>query len=167
MLARRFALAIGLLLAVVFSQAPEFAQQYRQRLGGAVDELRRIIAQFDAEASAQSLTRDAGITRLRANADPLVQARGLDVESAVERERRLEAQDRAFDAAGPVERYWVLVEGFDAELAAQAYAVYQPAVPVTPSGFAAAAVGFVAGYGGSRLVAAPFRRRRRRETALA
>ena len=167
MLARRFALAIGLLLALVFSQAPEFTQQYRQRLGGAVDELRRIVAQFDAEARAQSLSREAGIARLRANADPLVQARGLDVESAVDRERRLEAQDRAFDAAGPLGRYWVLLEGFDADLAAQAYAIYQPAVPVTPGGFAAAGVGFVAGYGGGRLIAAPFRRRRRREPALA
>lgn len=167
MLARRIAVAIGLLLAVVFSQAPEFTQQYRQRLGGALDELKRIVAQFDAEASAQSLSRDAGIARLRSNPDPLVQARGLDVESAVDRERRLDAQDRAFDAAGPLGRYWALVDGFDPELAAQAYAVYQPAVPVTAGGFAAAAVGFVAGYGAGRFVAVPFRRRRRQDAIVA
>ena len=167
MLARRFAAAVGLLLAVVFSQAPEFTQQYRQRLGGILDELRRMVAQFDAEAGAQSLSRDAGIARLRANPDPLVQARGSDLDAAVERERQLEAQDRAFDSAGPIERYWVLMEGFDPELAGRAYAVYQPAVPVTAAGFAAAGVGFVSGYGATRFVAAPFRRRRRRDAALA
>ena len=154
-------MAVGLLLAVVFSQAPEFVQQYRQRLGGAVDELRRIIAQFDAEASAQSLTREAAIARLRTNADPLVQARGTDLEGDVARERRLEAQDRAFDDSGPVGRYWVFVERFDPDVAGRAYAIFQQAVPVTAAGVVAAAIGFAAGYGGTRLAASPFRRRHR------
>ncbi len=167
MLARRLAVAIGLLLAVVFSQAPEVVQQYRQRLGGAIDELNRAIALFDAEAQAQALSRDAGIDRLRANADPLVRARGIDIRGDVERQRRLEAQDRAFEAAGPVGRYWVFVERFDPELASRTYAIYQPAVPVTAAGFAAAAVGFVAGYGGTRLLAAPFGRRRKRDVVAA
>lgn len=162
MLARRFAVAIGLLMALLFSQLPEFVQQYRQRLGGALDELKRTITLFDAEAAAQSLPRDAAIARLRANADPLVQERGIDLQGDIERERRLDAQERAFATAGPVERYWVFVERFDPELAGRAYAVYEPAMPVTAAGFTAAAVGFVAGYGGLRLVAAPFGRRRRR-----
>ncbi len=50
MLARRLALAIALVAAFVGSQGPEFAQQYRQRLGGALDEVRRSVVQFDAEA---------------------------------------------------------------------------------------------------------------------
>jgi len=44
MLARRLAVAIALIAGL------EFAQQYRQRIGGALDELRRIVAEFDAEA---------------------------------------------------------------------------------------------------------------------
>ena len=31
---RTITLAVGLILAAVFSQAPEFVQQYKQRLGG-------------------------------------------------------------------------------------------------------------------------------------
>ena len=165
MLARRVAAAVGLFLAVAFSQAPEFVQQYRQRVGGAVDELRRLVARFDAESSEQSLSREAGIARLRANADPLAQARGLDVQSAVDREQRLESQDRGFADAGPIGRYWVFIERFDPELAAGTYSAYQPAVPVTAAGFTAAALGFLAGYGGVRLAAAPFRRRRRQVAA--
>ena len=162
MLARRFALAVGLLLAVAFSQAPEFIQQYRQRLGGAIDELHRIIARFDDEAQGQALSRDAGIARLRSNADPLAQARGTDLQEAVDRERRLAAQDRAFAAAGPLLQYWVFAERFDPELAGRTYAIFQPAVPVTPAGFGAGAAGLALGYGGVRLAAAPFRRRGRR-----
>ena len=37
------AFVIGLLLGFALSQTPEFAQQYRQRLGGAIDELQRIV----------------------------------------------------------------------------------------------------------------------------
>ncbi len=161
MLARRFALAIGLLFAVCASQLPEYVQQYRQRLGGAVEELQRIVARFDAEAQAQSLTREQGITRLEGNSDPLVQARGADVQNEVDRERRLEAQQQGFADAGPFSQYWVLVERFDPTLASQAYAIYQPALPLTPSGFVAGAVGLVAGWLGTHAVALPFRRRRR------
>lgn len=162
MLARRFALAVGLLLAVALSQAPEFIQQYRQRLGGAIDELHRIVARFDEEAQGQGLTRDAGLARLRANADPLVRARGDDLQEAVDRERRLAAQDRAFAEAGPLLQYWVFAERLDPELAGRTYAIFQPAVPVTPAGFGAGAAGLALGYGGIRLAAAPFRRRGRR-----
>ena len=51
MLARPIALAVALVLGFLLSQAPEFAQQYRQRLGGAVDELARIITQFDEDSA--------------------------------------------------------------------------------------------------------------------
>ncbi len=161
MLRRRFALAIGLLFAVCASQLPEYVQQYRQRLGGAIEELKRIVAQFDIEAQAQSLTREQGITRLEGNVDPLVQARGIDMQTEVDRERRLETQQQAFAEAGPISQYWVLVERLDPTLASQAYAIYQPALPLTPSGFVAGAVGLVAGWAGTHVVARPFRRRRR------
>ena len=160
MLARRFGLALGLFLAVAFSQVPEFVQQSRQRLGGALDELRRTVAQFDEEVGAQAVSREAGIARLRANADPLAQARGTDVALAVDRERRLETQQRDFEDAGPIGRYWVFVDGLDPELAGRTYAIFQPAVPVTLTGFAFGALGLLLGYGGTRTVAAPFRRRR-------
>ena len=42
----------GLALAIVLSQFPEYAQQYTQRLGGAVDELRVITEDFDRAALA-------------------------------------------------------------------------------------------------------------------
>ena len=69
MLARRLALAIALVAAFVGSQGPEFAQQYRQRLGGALDEVRRSVVQFDAEAVSQGLTPAEGVRRLEASGD--------------------------------------------------------------------------------------------------
>ena len=65
------AFALGLLGAVTASQGPEFAQQYRQRLGGSIDELHRIVARFDADAAANGETRERAIGRLRGNPDDL------------------------------------------------------------------------------------------------
>ncbi len=168
MLARRCAAAVGLGLAVIASQLPEYVQQYRQRLGGAVDELKTIIAEFDTESGRLSLDRDQGIARLRANPDQLAQERGSDLESTVAREERLERQQAAFARSGPVSQYVVLLEDFDPRLARQAYADFQPAVPVTSAGLLAGIAGLLAGWGATHAAAWRLRRRRARlvETRL-
>ena len=162
MMFRRFALLAGLLVAALASQLPEFAQQYRQRLGGAIDELSAAVAQFDAEASALSLTREQAIERLRANDDILAQERGASVAEGARRRDRLERQRQAFQADGPVARYVTLAEDFDPAIARQAYGDFQPALPVTPDGLIAAAVGFLIGWALVHLVTLPIRRRRPR-----
>lgn len=157
---RRFALAVGLVFAVLLSQLPEFTQQYRQRLGGAVDEMTAAIAQFDQEASAQSLNRDQGIARLEANSDTLAQQRGESVAATVERRDRLDRQREALATAGPVSQYAVLADGLDRGIARQAFGDYQPAIPTTTGGFVAAGVGLLVGWLLTHLVALPVRRRR-------
>src|SRR5688572_1167100 len=61
---------------LVASQFPEFAQQYRQRLGGAVDELLRVVADFDADASRNQLTREAALQTYGRSGEPFLQDRG-------------------------------------------------------------------------------------------
>ena len=57
MIVRAVALGVGVLCGALASQAPEFAQQYRQRLGGALDELTAIVAQFDDDARRAEIGR--------------------------------------------------------------------------------------------------------------
>ena len=90
MFARRLALAIAVLAGLIGSQGPEFAQQYRQR--GALEELNRIVSEFDAEARGQNLTRAEGLKRLEDNDDPLARKRGEDMDKAIERAKRLNDQ---------------------------------------------------------------------------
>jgi hypothetical protein len=161
-LIRRLALAIGLLCALVGSQLPEFAQQYRQRLGGALDELNRIIAQFDAEAEGQSLTRAQGIERLKNNADRLASERGAAVEQDVARADRLERQKEAFQNSGPVTRLAALIADFDPATTGQAIADFEPAVPITFEDLVIAGLALILGMGATHLVAWPIRRRLRR-----
>ena len=159
MIFRRFALAVGLLFAALGSQLPEFTQQYRQRLGGAIDEMAAVIARFDDESGAQSLTRDQGVARLKSNGDVLAQQRGASIEDLVARKERLERQRLSFAASGPLSQYAVLAEDFDPLIARQAAADYEPAVPVTVAGFVSAAVGLLVGWFLMHVLTLPVRRR--------
>lgn len=160
MIFRRFAFVVGLAVAVLASQLPEFAQQYRQRIGGALDEMSRQIAAFEGEAAAQSVDRDRAIARLEENADPLAQERGLAMADTVMRRDRLQLQKDAFATAGPFSQYAALVRDLDPGLARRAYADFQPAVPVTAAGFVSAGAGLVVGWLLTHLLAWPIRRRR-------
>lgn len=67
---RRIALGFALFCGLIASQLPEFAQQYRQRLGGAIDELTAIVDQFAAEAASQGMDASKAIAQLEANTIP-------------------------------------------------------------------------------------------------
>ena len=147
MIGRILAVAIGLFAGLAGAQTPEFAQQYRQRLGGAIDELRRVSARFDESARESGMSRDDAIKRLRADADPLVRRQGDAQEEIVARLARLESQRRAFEEAGPFGRLLVFIRDADPALARATYLDYEPAWPATSEGLTAGGAGFVAGWG--------------------
>ena len=66
---RTLSLFGGLALGLALSQFPEYAQQYTQRLGGAVDELRAVTRQFDAAATAAGLSREQALARYGLSTD--------------------------------------------------------------------------------------------------
>ncbi len=128
MFARRIALLIGLFCAVVASQLPEFAQQYRQRLGGALDELNAQVARFDADASQSGITRDDGVARLQKSDDRFVQQRGEQMRDTIARRDRLQRQSEGFAKAGPVSASSCL-PGISIQRRARAYQAFEPAFP--------------------------------------
>lgn len=158
-LLRTLGLAIGVLGGVAASQAPEFAQQYAQRLGGAADELARSVARFDADAVKSGETRDSAIARLRDNPDRLVQHRGDAARADGQRLDSLRAERaRLATATGPLDRVRIMLTAPDPAIAWAAYQDYVPAVPTTGEGALSAAVGFVAGWGLWRLLIGGSRR---------
>jgi hypothetical protein len=161
MFARRFALAVAVLAGLIGSQAPEFAQQYRQRLGGALEELNRIIAEFDAEAQRQNLTPAEGLSRLEDNADPLARQRAEDMAETIDRAKRLSEQLQAIATGGPLTRLYVVARDFDPAIARSALDNYEPAAPLTLGALAAAGLAAFWGWAATHFVAWPFRRRSR------
>ncbi|MCJ2051487.1 DUF2937 family protein [Methylobacterium sp. J-070] len=160
---RTLGLALGLLGGVVAAQAPEFAQQYAQRLGGAADELRRQVEVLDSDARASGTTRDDAVDRLRTNPDQLVARRGDAARTDIARLGRLDAQRQALASAmSPLGRVVAMLRDPDLPVAQAAYRDFSPAVPTSADGLAAGLIGFFAAWGGWRVLSDLGRRMVRR-----
>ncbi|MFD0857698.1 DUF2937 family protein [Roseovarius aquimarinus] len=165
MLGRALTLAGGIAGAAGLSQFPEFSQQYVQRLGGAVDELSRFVAEFDADAAALGLGRAAALEDL-AEGSAMGAKRAETMGRVIVRHERLSADLRVLRDAGPFTRAYRMRSFADPEIAGAAWEAFEPALPLTPAGGIFAGTGFAAGMAVSgaflALLRAPFRRRRAR-----
>ena len=164
-LLRRLGLFFALLAGGVASQVPEYAQQYRQRLGGALDELNTIVQKFDADSTSAGLTRETAMSRLAANADPFIKSQGVQMRENVARTQRLTRQAQAFAAAGPFTRINALAKDFDPQIARRAYDAFEPALPMTLEGIVSAFFGFIGGFTFMKFLGWPVRRAKARADA--
>jgi hypothetical protein len=164
------AFGLGLLSGVTASQGPEFAQQYRQRLGGAIDELRQVVSRFDGDAQASGETREGAIMRLRSDTDDFVSRQGAAMQANIERLGRLESHRAAMMEAGPFSRIALMVRDGDTDILEAVSRDFEPAVPVTEEGFLSAVGGFTAVWGGLLLLfgflRSLFRRPRRQQKPI-
>ncbi len=137
--------------AVLFSQAPEFFQQYLQRLGGHLDEARRQLEQFQQAAAGAGLTVAQLIARTSASADQAVAPLGAAIRRTVTRVDTLQAAHDALLHASAWTRPLVFLSHWDGAIAHATWAVYRPAVPTTLEGLVYALAGmlvFLAAYHG-------------------
>jgi len=133
--------------AVGLSQAPEFFQQYLQRLGGHLDEARRILARFELVAKESGISLAQLIETTRAQSAAPVAKLGNVMAEAQSRVEALFAAERALRDAALWERPWVFMRHLDPEIARGAWAAFKPAVPVTTEGFCYAAAGMLIALG--------------------
>jgi len=157
MLSRTLSLAIGLLCAVAAAQLPELAQQYRQRLGGAVDEVRVIVERFDTDASNNQLSREQALSRLAESSDDVVRRRGEDALLNIERLGILQEQQTIINTSSATPTLYLLTNADDGLLSAT-LADFQPAVPSTTEGLLYGGLGFLIGWSLVQLVSWPYRR---------
>jgi hypothetical protein len=142
MLGRLIVVLAAALGGLTASQFPEFAQQYRQRLGGALEELTRIVAAFDADAARNRLTREEAVRTYANASDDFLRDQGVTVRGTLSRRERLEEQKARLESAPPVMRPVVVLSHPDERVMRGAWQDYEPAVPVTSAGFVWAAIGF-------------------------
>lgn len=166
MMARVVILLVAIFGGAAFSQLPELAQQYRQRLGGALDELNRIVERFVEDARKESLTVEQALARLTENGDTLVRRQGASISDTMDRRDRLVRQRAAFEAAGPFMRIIAFVRDYDPLLVRGTLADFEPAVPITLEGVVLAGLGFLAGLSLGQAFRILWRRRRERGGAV-
>ena len=132
-----------------FRQFPEYAQQYTQRLGGAVDELRDHRRRFRRRRAARS-----GLNRRRRRCSATIPRRMSSWSAAatrcaatLARYAQLSADLGDLQGAGPLQRLRILPNYLDSDIGARALADFKPAVPVTAEGFSCGPVaGLCFGY---------------------
>lgn len=158
---RVLAMIGGVSGAAGLSQFPEFSQQYLQRLAGKVDALAAVVADFDASATRNNLTRDQALAELAGT--PFLIDRQADMRRNVADHKRLSDDLTRLRDATPLERLTMPQRLGDAETLAAAWADFRPAIPATVDGAVSAGVGYMAGWGLLAglwaLLAWPFRRR--------
>jgi hypothetical protein len=129
--------------AVLFSQAPEFMQQYLQRLGGHLDEARRQLALFERTAAESGLPLREFIQRTAASAEPSVAKLASVITESSERVSTLQAAHDALLHASLWERPFVFLRHLDVSIAKATAIIYRPAVPTTAEGLLYALVGML------------------------
>jgi hypothetical protein len=143
MIIRAITLAGGLVVGAGASQFPEFSQQYAQRLGGSVDALGEVVADFDTSAAAEGLSRDQALVQM-AGTD-FIKRRRVDMERTFKRHMVLSEDLKLLTDAGPFMRAYHGARFRDGDVAKAAWDVYQPAVPLNLTGAIFAGFGFFVG----------------------
>lgn len=138
-------IAIGLIVAVFFGQAPEFVQQYAQRLGGAIGELDRVVRHFDEDARRSGYDRPGALGLMARNQEPLVRDQVARMSETIDRLTNLRAQQADMRQPGSFGRTVAFVTGHDSELATCTWKEFQFAVPISPDGLLFASTGFILG----------------------
>jgi hypothetical protein len=129
--------------AVLFSQLPEFMQQYLQRLEGHLEEARLQLEHFRQAAAQSGMTLDQLIANAAQNPDPSMGRLGGVVRELVVRVDRLGADDAALLGASVWSRPFVFAAHLSPGIARETWARFKPAVPTTAEGLMYAAAGVV------------------------
>ncbi|WP_064686359.1 DUF2937 family protein [Rhizobium bangladeshense] len=145
-IARIIAIVAGLAGGTVFSQAPEFAQQYRQRIGGAIDELRVIVEDFNRQAAEHDLDRQQALNTYAQSSDDFLRDRGASMQSTIARYETLLSQQLKLGTAAPVAKPFVLIGEPDDVVFANTLRDFVPGVPLSFAGLVWAAIGFISAW---------------------
>ena len=152
--------------AVIFSQLPEFMQQYLQRLEGHLDEARLQVDRFKEAAAQSGMTLDQLVAGAAQNSDPAMGRLGGVIRTTLARLDDLSVADAALRQASVWSRPFVFLRHADWGIAKATWAIYRPAVPTTPEGFMYAGLGMVLVLALYHLgIKAPIARRYRRRAA--
>ena len=121
---------------VLFSQAPEFSQQYRQRLGGALDELRVIVTDFDNQSMQAGLGRESALALYSSSAESFLRDRGTSMRQTFNRYAALTTQQEELVRAPALARPFYVLKYPDPMIVENAWQDFVPGVPVSISGAA-------------------------------
>jgi hypothetical protein len=135
--------AISLISAALFGQAPEFAQQYGQRLGGAIDELDRIVRHFDEDSRRSGYDRPGALALMGRNQEQLIRDQATRMSETIDRLARLRAQQSAMNQPGSFTRVAAFANGYDRDIASRTWRDFQFGLPISVDSMLFMGTGFI------------------------
>ena len=103
---RMMIIAASALVALLASQVPEFLQQYRQRLGGAADELTTVVRHFDEDSRRSGYQRHDALQLMKRNPERLIRDQALRMEENVSRLDRLNQPQETLSGGVTLEAFY-------------------------------------------------------------
>jgi hypothetical protein len=134
---------ISVVFAALFGQAPEFAQQYAQRLGGAIDELDRIVRHFDEDSRRSGYDRPGALALMGGNQEQLVRDQATRMSQTIDRLANLRAQQSAMNQGGSFARVAVFATGYDDGIATRTWKDFRFALPISVDAMLFMSAGFM------------------------
>src|ERR1700733_14895383 len=92
-----------------------------QRLGGAIEELQRIVDHFDDDSRRSGYDRQGALALMGRNSEQLVRDQGTRMSETIDRLANLRAQQIAMNQRGVFARVTTLATGADREIAARTW----------------------------------------------
>ena len=154
-------MALSLLSALLFAQIPELIQQYRQRIGGAADELNVIVRNFDEDSRRSGFDRAGAFGLRKKNPERLVREQGQRMEDYTGRLERPNSQQSVLANGVTLAAVLSVAFDYDAQIMSQARAAFTPAFPLTLTSVIFAIIGFILCYGPLLLLSSIFGSRER------
>jgi hypothetical protein len=136
-------IAISVVFAALFGQAPEFAQQYTQRLGGAIDELDRIVRHFDEDSWRSGFDRPGALALMGRNQEQLVRDQATRMSDTIDRLAKLRAQQSVMNQPGSFTRVAAFANGYDQDIASRTWKNFQFAFPISVDAMLFMGAGFI------------------------
>lgn len=164
MMRRILCLCAGVAAGAAGSQYPAFSDAYLQRLAGQVDALSEVVKDFDTSALDAGLGREAALQQMTGT--KFLAARQADMRATFLRHAKLTDDLTALRGATPFARMVMPHRHGDADTLRATLNDFQPALPLSSAGAAAAGGGFVVGWMAlAAIIALLFRLVRPRSTA--
>jgi hypothetical protein len=135
--------AISVFFAAHFGQAPEFAQQYAQRLGGAIDELDRTVRHFDEDSRRSGYDRPGALALMGRNQEQLIRDQATRMSETIDRLSKLRAQQAAMNQPGSFTRVSAFANGYDQDIASRTWRDFQFALPFSADAILFMGAGFI------------------------
>lgn len=123
--------ALAIVGSITLAQFPQFYAQYIQRLGGHLDEARRIVSEYSKAASSFHLTLQEYIQVHLTAQNSVLQSTGNIIENSLTRLADLEKSFQALKGGTLFNRWWIFLKNMNPDIFKQTCSEYTSGLSLT------------------------------------